>query len=111
MLIAILELVLTRPKDWPRDWPDGYIFSVRGELLPIVFDIAGYLTGGWVEKSEDELLCFDEIHTSVVRFLLLNSEAWDLVKDKIHVGMSLNAHAGAEIIGKAKLLEYEYRES
>jgi len=111
MLLAVLELVLDKPEDWSDDWKEGYIFSVRGELVPIVFDVAGYLTGGWIEKGDDEVLYFEKTHISVVHFALITPEVWEEIKDKVYVGMEMNAHAGARIIGKAILLEYEYYES
>ena len=110
-MLTVLEIILDRPKSWSKDWHDGYIFNVRGEMMPIVFDVAGYLTGGWIEKGDDEVLYFDKAHISVVYFVLIVPEAWTEIKDKIYIGMEMNAHAGSEIIGKAKLLEYEYYES
>jgi len=40
-MLTVLEITLDRPKNWSKDWHDGYIFNVRGELMPIVFDVDG----------------------------------------------------------------------
>jgi len=107
----MLEVVFTRPKRWSKSHLSGY-WTIPGNptSLRIVFDVAGHLTGCWIEVAEDEFLHFSETYTVTANFLT-TPEFWEEIKDRIYIGMEMNAYAGSEIIGKAKLLGYEYYES
>ena len=112
MLVTKLEVEFCGSKNRSKDRPSGYWARPGNPTsLRIVFDISGYLMGCWIEVAENEILYFNETYTVVAYFMLITPEAWELIKDKIHIGMSMNAHAGSEIIGKAKLLEYKYYRS
>jgi len=111
VMSTVLEVVFTGSKKRPEGLPKAY-WAIPGHptSLRIVFDVAGYLTGSWIEIEEDEILHFNKTHTIVANFFG-TPDFWKTVENRIHIGMKMNAHAGSEIIGKAKLLEYEYHES
>jgi len=106
----LLELTFYRPDWWPEEFPNGrgVILGNPTSLRP-VFDVASYFSSCWIEAAEGEILTFDEPHIVPAHFPHLSiPAAWEEIKDKIHIGMEMNAHAGSKIIGRAKILDFEY---
>lgn len=43
-----------------------------------------------------------------MEFPTIEDEAYEAIKPLIKIGMNLNIQTGSKIIGKAKLLDYDY---
>lgn len=111
MLRTKLELVFFKHKDWPIDWPNGYMARWAHFNLANLSGEGLYLFSGDIERKEGEIFTFHETYVANVDFPLIPPEGWEEVKSEIFVGKLINIHTGSKIIGKAKLLEYKYYES
>ena len=95
-----------RYADWQPDYAAVIGVDVVTETLNTIALFSGYIESNRVEKY-----IFSKSYIVVVHFPTFIDEAYDLYKDKLTVGMPLKMQIGNRIIGKAKLLEYEYYES
>ena len=103
MLKTKMKIILFRSKTWnANEWGNGRI----GRSL--LFTLGDYLSSGYFEKKEDELLVFNQIYTINIDFPLIIPEAWAEVENKIEIDMLIDICEPNRIIGKAKLLEYGY---
>ena len=71
----------------------------------------GLLFSGTIENdSMYEKYIYQNVYTVKVEFPTIEDEAYDTIQSLIKVGMNLDIQNASRIIGRAKLLDYLYKD-
>jgi hypothetical protein len=107
MLIIKAEMMFFNPIK-NSSIKDG--ISAKATIRPAFNFGEELLFSGTVESdSECEMYLYQNVYVVKVTFPTIEGEAYEAVKPLIKIGMNLDIQNGSRVIGKAKLLDYEFK--
>lgn len=106
MLIIIVKIIFLKINK--GSYNDNGL-EARSILRP-AFNFGKELLFSGTIKNDNSLqqYLFEKEYVVKVEFPTIEDEAYEAIKPLIKIGMNLNIQTGSKIIGKAKLLDYDY---
>lgn len=106
MLITIVKIIFLKINK--GSYNDNGL-EARSILRP-AFNFGKELLFSGTIKNDNSLqqYLFEKEYVVKVEFPTIEDEVYEAIKPLIKIGMNLNIQTGSKIIGKAKLLDYDY---
>ena len=107
MLVATAEIIFYKLNE-NSSIDDG--LDVSNALRPAFNFGEDLLFSGTIKNDGSvQKYLYEKEYVIEVEFPTIEDEAYEVVKPLIKIGMDLNIQTGSKTIGKAKLLEYVYK--